>query len=86
MHVFPDAHPRARKAQVDVDAPDAAVFPLSEALGPPDVDVVLEPGDAVAIPAFSFHHCEALDASASVNAFFPAETRAVTKIHIIFKM
>ena len=61
MTPFPDAHPLARKAQVDV-----------EAMPDPDLDVILEPGDALAIPAFWFHHCEARDLSASINTFFPA--------------
>ena len=48
MAPFPDAHPLARKAQIDI-----AEMPA------PDLDVILEPGDALAIPAFWFHHCEA---------------------------
>ena len=77
LHVFPDAHPRARKAQLDVDDPAAGGYALGAGLDAPALDVVLEPGDAVAIPAFWFHHCEALDLSCSLNAFFPSRTAAL---------
>ena len=61
LRVFPDAHPRARKAQVTIDAdPD---------LPAPELDLVLEPGDAVFVPAFWFHHVEAQSLSVSVNVF-----------------
>ena len=64
LHVFPDAHPRARKAQVDFDRVPAEGdeaarrFPHFAAAPPPALDAVLRPGDAVAIPAFWFHHVE----------------------------
>ena len=35
-------------------------------------DVVLSPGEAIAIPAFWFHHCEALELSVSLNVFTPS--------------
>lgn len=62
LQVFPDSHPRARKAQALVREADRAT-----------VDIVLEPGDAVEIPAFWFHHCEALDTSVSFNVFAPSK-------------
>jgi len=58
LHVFPDAHPRARKSQVNFDDPDLERFPYFSSLAPPDLDVVLEPGCALFIPAFWFHHVE----------------------------
>ena len=58
LHVFPDAHPRARKSQVDFDDPDLEMFPNFAELPPPDFDVVLRPGHALFIPAFWFHHVE----------------------------
>lgn len=58
LHVFPDAHPRARKSQVNFDHPDPERFPHFSSLAPPDLDVVLEPGCALFIPAFWFHHVE----------------------------
>ena len=58
LHVFPDAHPRARKSQVNFDQPDHARFPLFAGLPPPSLDVTLEPGDALLLPAFWFHHVE----------------------------
>lgn len=61
LHVFPDAHPRARKSQVDFDAPATTSrerYPHFENLPPPTLDVTLRPGDALEIPAFWFHHVE----------------------------
>ena len=58
LHVFPDAHPRARKSQVDWDAPDHERFGQFATLTPPVLDAVLQPGDAIRIPAFWFHHVE----------------------------
>jgi hypothetical protein len=56
LYVFPDAHPRARKSQVNFDAPDSERFPHFATLAPPVLDVILTPGDAIWIPAFWFHH------------------------------
>ena len=58
LHVFPDAHPRARKSQVDFDDPNLERFPNFAEVPPPDLDVVLRPGHALFIPAFWFHHVE----------------------------
>ena len=58
LHVFPDAHPRARKSQVDFDHPNLERFPNFSTLAPPDLDVVLRPGNTLFIPAFWFHHVE----------------------------
>ena len=80
LHVFPDAHPRARKSQVNFDAPDHRRFPHFARLPMPVLDVVLSPGDALWIPAFWFHHLEncpqaadagdlASPASVSLNIF-----------------
>ncbi|GBG23932.1 Lysine-specific demethylase 8 [Hondaea fermentalgiana] len=69
FHVFPDAHSRARKSQVDSDQPDLQSFPLFAELAAPALDVILEPGDSISIPAFWFHEVESLTSSVSVNAF-----------------
>lgn len=58
LHVFPDAHPRARKSQVDFDFPDLNRFPNFESIGCPYLDVTLRAGDSLSIPAFWFHHLE----------------------------
>ena len=42
---------------------------VSNSIPAPFIDVVLEAGDAIYIPAFWFHHCEAVGASASINVF-----------------
>mmetsp|Transcript_37941 Transcript_37941/g.91532 ORF Transcript_37941/g.91532 Transcript_37941/m.91532 type:complete len:335 (+) Transcript_37941:1-1005(+) len=59
LHVFPDAHPRARKSQVDFDSNDGMKrFPHFVNVPNPTFDVILWPGDALKIPAFWFHHVE----------------------------
>ncbi len=58
LHVFPDAHPRARKSQVNFDTPDYDTFPNFSLLPHPVIDVELLPGDSIFIPAFWFHHVE----------------------------
>ncbi|KAL7524140.1 LOW QUALITY PROTEIN: hypothetical protein ACHAXR_005284 [Thalassiosira sp. AJA248-18] len=72
LHVFPDAHPRARKSQVvdferccnddennnDGDMSQQRRFPHFANLPHPALDVILRPGDALEIPAFWFHHVE----------------------------
>ena len=63
LQLFPDAHPRARKSQLDFDKSSVPIA---------DVDITLEPGDCLFIPAFWLHHVEALSASASVNVFSEA--------------
>ena len=68
MHVYPDSHPRARKAQADVEAPDLSRHPNAAALPPPQ-RVHLCPGDALFVPAFWFHHVRALSPSISLNVF-----------------
>ena len=69
LHLYPDAHPRARKAQLDcIDAPDLRRFPLASRLLPP-ARFVLSPGDALAIPAFWFHHVVSHTACTSLNVF-----------------
>ena len=49
LHLFPDSHPRSRKAQLDPEAADATRHPLSAAL-PPPVRLLLSPGDVLRLP------------------------------------
>lgn len=68
LHVFPDNHPKARKSQVDFDYDvskhsnsDDMInrFPhYYQNIPKPTLDVTLQPGDALQIPAFWFHHVE----------------------------
>ena len=68
LHVFPDNHPKARKSQVDFDyeitensTSDDVInrFPhYYQNIPKPAIDVTLQPGDALQIPAFWFHHVE----------------------------
>ena len=68
LHLFPDAHPRARKAQVCVERPDYDAHPLAADLASP-IRVLLGPGDALSIPAFWFHHVTSRSACVSLNCF-----------------
>lgn len=71
LHVYPDAHAKARKSQVDFDynmgsdsgGDDASMmqkrYPHYYSNIPkPVLDVTLHPGDSLEIPAFYFHHVE----------------------------
>lgn len=68
LHVFPDNHPKARKSQVDFDY-DVSKHNYSDDMinrfphyyqniPKPALDITLQPGDALQIPAFWFHHVE----------------------------
>ena len=73
LHTYPDAHPRARKSQVDLDVNDDDDNSSHRSRYPqyyckntplqPTLDVILRPGDALYLPAFWFHHVE--------NGYFP---------------
>lgn len=76
LHVFPDAHPRARKSQVNFDTPDPARFPLF-AQRKHGLTFDLGPGDTLVIPAFWFHHVEAKDVSVSMNIFCESPSRSL---------
>eukprot|EP01051_Picozoa_sp_SAG22_P002986 SAG22_NODE_139_length_18025_cov_4.352058_7_plen_540_part_00 len=54
---------------VDVDAPDRSKFPLFPAPAEA-VEVVLQPGDALFIPALWLHHVKSVTAAATVNVFW----------------
>jgi hypothetical protein len=68
LHVYPDIHPRARKSQFDdVDKLVSILMPRQE--------IILEPGDTLYLPAFTFHQVEALDVSLSINLFSVCHTQ-----------
>uniref|UniRef100_A0A7S4BKS2 JmjC domain-containing protein n=1 Tax=Chrysotila carterae TaxID=13221 RepID=A0A7S4BKS2_CHRCT len=68
LHVFPDSHPRARKAQLNVEAPDMQLHPLAASL-PTARKVTLHPGEVLFIPAFWFHHVVSRSPTISINVF-----------------
>ena len=68
LHLYPDAHPRARKAQVCIEDPDLSIHPLAADL-PNPLRVVLDPGESLFLPAFWMHHVTALTPSVSLNVF-----------------
>jgi hypothetical protein len=71
LHLHPDSHPRARKAQLCLAAPDLAVHPEGAAL-PPPLRLLLRPGDCIFIPAFTFHHVVSTTPTVSINVFSTA--------------
>ncbi|GAB5369193.1 hypothetical protein AAMO2058_001384600 [Amorphochlora amoebiformis] len=78
LYLYPDAHPRARKSQVNFSNPDLKLFPRFGPRGGPEpfLEVHLQPGDAIYIPSFWFHHVEATsDFSISLNVFSPSLLR-----------
>ncbi len=79
LHVFPDAHPRARKAQLRVEEPDTRAHPRGAEL-PAPLRAVLRPGDAIFIPAFWFHHVTSLSPSVSLNVFSESSVAAAATL------
>ena len=68
LHLYPDAHPRARKSQLCIEHPDLATHPLAASL-PPPMRLTLQPGDALVVPAFWIHHVTARSGCTSLNVF-----------------
>ena len=68
LHLFPDSHPRSRKAQLDPEAPDVRCHPLSATL-PPPLRLLLAPGDVLRLPAFWLHHVTSRTPTVSLNLF-----------------
>ena len=66
LHVYPDVHPKARKSQIEN---------INDILIQPREEIILEPGDSLHLPAFTFHQVEALDVSLSINVFSVCRTQ-----------
>mmetsp|Transcript_8956 Transcript_8956/g.17467 ORF Transcript_8956/g.17467 Transcript_8956/m.17467 type:complete len:581 (+) Transcript_8956:107-1849(+) len=94
LKVYPDAHPRARKARVAI--PSAGEPPLAvPAVQAPFLDVVLAPGDALFVPAFWFHHVQVVEStpdqvesedgglSVSINVFSQARVTNQLVEHVL---
>jgi hypothetical protein len=87
--LYPDAHPRARKSQINFDH-DMVVNDesnsnsnstststiLSSGLPKPDMELTLNPGECLYIPAFWFHRVTTLSPSVSINLFSPSSVWA----------
>jgi hypothetical protein len=66
MYLFPSLHPRCRKSRVNLTLPiDTAKYPAFS--WQHAMQVVVQPGQMLYIPAFWFHHVEALDFSVSIS-------------------
>lgn len=65
MYLNAFLHSGAQQSQVDLDSPDYDKYPLFKNAAA--LDVVLEPGDVLYLPALWFHHVIAIDLSFSVS-------------------
>jgi Cupin-like domain len=74
LHVYPDAHPLARKSQVDLEHVDFDRFPLVRELSEPH-EVILDEGDVLYIPPFFVHHVEPLGVAVSLPVFSESSVR-----------
>ena len=72
--LYPDAHPRARKSQINFDKVE------NDALPQPDLILTLKAGDCLFIPAFWIHHVETLSPSVSLNLFSPSSVWSQTEL------
>lgn len=86
LHVFPDAHPRARKSQVNLDTEPEPQYPHFSNPPAPFLDITLQPGEALEIPAFWFHHVEnglvgnsSSLPSVSLNSFVLSESMMIAQ-------
>lgn len=43
-HVFPDAHPKARKSQINIDNVDKYLYPLFDSTENSKLEIILKPG------------------------------------------
>jgi hypothetical protein len=57
-------------SEVDLDQPDLHRFPLLERAKP--IEVILEPGDVLFLPAFWWHHVRSMALSISINFWWRA--------------
>ena len=71
---------------VDAENPDLVRFPRYRYANP--VEIVLEPGDALFIPAGHWHYVRALDTSVSMNFFWlkPLQTAMRLRKHIYYSL
>ncbi len=80
LHLYPDLHVRARKAQVPLSrAPAVAHFPLHAHLPPEPIRVEVCRGDVLYIPAFWIHRVEVIGhgGALSANVFSRSESAAL---------
>lgn len=68
LYLHPKVHVRYRQSQADLLRPDLVRFPLLAGLE--GIEVVLQPGDLLFLPAFWFHHVEAQEPNYGLNVWF----------------
>ena len=71
LYHFPTLHRHYHQSQIDVDAPDAAMFPNST--DATALMVTMHPGDVLYVPPYWTHRVQALDFAVSVSVVSPSE-------------
>jgi len=81
LYMFPHIHPALRQTQLNPENPDYVQFPNFQKTHP--IQVIINPGELLYLPAFWFHQVQALDDFvSSVNIYHYGKDRTIIPIII----